>query len=127
MHVPSTLLIQSLNKCTWIFLITFFATLPDPGCGYTFFKLNRLFGPKNSPVCDICDSDDIQDEKRVLFRAKRPYTAYSKERLYTGSPGDGHKVDLIGPGKLSAVFLDVRTLLFLHSTISRLSPPPKVP
>eukprot|EP00983_Pelagomonas_calceolata_P093661 1157799-Pelagomonas_calceolata.AAC.13 len=28
-----------------IFLISFFATLPDSGCGFPLFELNRLFGP----------------------------------------------------------------------------------
>eukprot|EP00983_Pelagomonas_calceolata_P041898 1138246-Pelagomonas_calceolata.AAC.2 len=45
MHMPSTLLIQCLNTWNWIFPITFFATLPDSGCMFTLFKLNRLFGP----------------------------------------------------------------------------------
>eukprot|EP00983_Pelagomonas_calceolata_P036103 1129043-Pelagomonas_calceolata.AAC.1 len=37
----ATLLIQCLNTCTWIFPIKFFATLPDSGCWFTLFKLNR--------------------------------------------------------------------------------------
>eukprot|EP00983_Pelagomonas_calceolata_P049384 1141494-Pelagomonas_calceolata.AAC.2 len=53
MHMQFTLLIQCLHIChtvlgsygTWIFPITFFATLPDSGCGFTLVKLNRLFGP----------------------------------------------------------------------------------
>eukprot|EP00983_Pelagomonas_calceolata_P076736 1153551-Pelagomonas_calceolata.AAC.2 len=33
---------------------------------------HAIWSNRTSPVCDICDSDDIQDEKYVLFRSSNP-------------------------------------------------------
>eukprot|EP00983_Pelagomonas_calceolata_P105078 1159092-Pelagomonas_calceolata.AAC.1 len=68
MHMKFTFLTQCLNTCTWIFPIMFFITLPDSGCEYTLFELNRLFGPivllrsrsvvSVIPMNNMCCSDD---------------------------------------------------------------------
>eukprot|EP00983_Pelagomonas_calceolata_P060257 1146292-Pelagomonas_calceolata.AAC.3 len=36
------------------------------------FRLRAIWSNSISPVCDICDSHDIQDEKCVLLRCSKP-------------------------------------------------------
>jgi len=59
-----------------------YATLQGLGFGLHTLRIEQAtWSNRNSPMCDICDSGDIQDEKQVLFRCSN-YQAGSLRQQY---------------------------------------------
>jgi hypothetical protein len=42
-------------------------------CVHTLLFETVTWNQKHSPTCDLCDTDDIQDEQHVLFRCTKPH------------------------------------------------------
>ena len=67
-------------------------------CIHTLRFETATWSQSNSPTCDLCDADDIQDEQRVFFHCANPHMiSLRKKKTSLFPPTGAHNVLLFKP------------------------------
>jgi hypothetical protein len=83
-------------------------------CVHTLRFETATWNQSNSPTCDLCDSDDVQDEQHVLFHCVNPRVILSAGNMVSVSPNRSpRRVYFLKPEQKQAYFFPALTNRFV--------------